>query len=431
LIVASDTKKKEEEKPFRLQEHVEWIAVAFVLALTVRCFVVEAYQIPTGSMAPALYGKNADVTCPDCGTKYTVGVGDSPYFQFTCPSCGREGGGETGRVKNHGGDRILVSKDLYLFSKPRRWEVFVFKSHERDKQNMNFVKRIVGLPGEHIELRDGQVFADGVIVSKPDRVQNVLWQEAYKWDGTKATDNWNPTGDWAVMPEGLLLRQESDAWQTVEYNKRITDFYPYDGRPGDNLVSDLCVSGRLRMDSTACAFTAGVWADSTAVKATFIPAGSLLNVELRVNEQVMGEKQVALTSDRSFDFTVFTVDGRYGVDVNGDEVMRFQEVIRAEDTPLFTKANGVFFQGQGGKLLVSNPEIKRDVYYRTAVAPGRPDSMAGIAYSIDIPQKNYLGLGDNSPVSSDSRVWGTVPEENILGKAFFLFWPPTRIKPVI
>jgi len=429
--VSSNGKKKEEQKPFRLQEHVEWIAVAFVLALTVRCFVVEAYQIPTGSMAPALYGKTAEIACPECGTKYTVGVGDSPYFSFTCPACGREGGGETARVKVRGGDRILVSKDLYLFSKPRRWEVFVFKSPEKDRQNMNFVKRIIGLPGEHIELRDGQVFVDGVMIAKGDRVQNVLWQEAYKWDSAKAAANWEPAGDWSVVPEGLLLGADSDAWQTVKYNKLITDFYPYDGRPGDNYVSDLYASGHLRMDSTACAFTAGVWADTRSVKANFTTSGSMLNVDLRINEQVVGEKQVALATDRSFDFAVFTVDGRSEVDVNGEEAIRYQETVTAEDTPLFTKSNGVFFQGQGGKLLVSDPEIKRDVYYRTAVAPGRPDSMAGIAYSIDIPQGNYLALGDNSPVSSDSRVWGPVPQENILGKAFFLFWPPTRIKPVI
>ena len=48
----------------------------------------------------------------------------------------------------------------------------------------------------------------------------------------------------------------------------------------------------------------------------------------------------------------------------------------------------------------------------------------------DVPEGHYLGLGDNSPISRDSRVWGFVPEENILGKAFFVFWPMLRMGPV-
>jgi signal peptidase I len=40
-----------------------------------------------------------------------------------------------------------------------------------------------------------------------------------------------------------------------------------------------------------------------------------------------------------------------------------------------------------------------------------------------VPPRNYFALGDNSFHSSDSRDWGTVPQENIMGHGVFVYWP--------
>src|SRR5436190_22957438 len=61
-----------------IRETVESIVVAFVLAFLFRTFEAEAFVIPTGSMAPTLYGQQRDVTCAHCGTRFAAGVSSVP-----------------------------------------------------------------------------------------------------------------------------------------------------------------------------------------------------------------------------------------------------------------------------------------------------------------------------------------------------------------
>lgn len=44
-----------------------------------------------------------------------------------------------------------------------------------------------------------------------------------------------------------------------------------------------------------------------------------------------------------------------------------------------------------------------------------------------IPSGDYFVMGDNRPQSSDSRTWGLVPSEDIVGRSFFRYWPPNEV----
>jgi len=67
------------------------------------------------------------------------------------------------------------------------------------------------------------------------------------------------------------------------------------------------------------------------------------------------------------------------------------------------------------------PEFSRRYYYNRGEF-----AQAGI--KITVPKDSFFVLGDNSASSQDSRYWGFVPGENILGKAILIYWPPRRIR---
>lgn len=123
-------------------------------------FVAEAYKIPTNGMAPALWGNHVRGTCPRCGATTICSVPDEyesleDGLEMVCTN-------ELTAVRvaapdspNHGGDRIIASK----FLTPRRWDIIVFRFPAIPEEN--YVKRLVGLPGETIYLKDGDVWING------------------------------------------------------------------------------------------------------------------------------------------------------------------------------------------------------------------------------------------------------------------------------
>lgn len=72
--------------------------------------------------------------------------------------------------------------------------------------------------------------------------------------------------------------------------------------------------------------------------------------------------------------------------------------------------------------LLNTPQIFRDNFYYNRGNYGEEEK------AIVVPLGHYFVLGDNSGSSLDSRFWGFVPRKNVLGKAFFIFWPPHRMR---
>ena len=171
----------------------ESLLVAFILALIFMQFVMQAFRIPTGSMAETLRGAHFVLRCPQCGYRYDQGFDPRKYglpkdtipsgyirsLPSRCPSCGHYPSNiRAMQVSN--GDRILVLKCIYQFLEPKRWDVVVFKNPVDPL--VNYIKRLIGRPGETVEIIDGDIYIDGQIARKPPKVQNELWMPIYNND---------------------------------------------------------------------------------------------------------------------------------------------------------------------------------------------------------------------------------------------------------
>ncbi len=181
---AKSVKAPAAQQTHAVRETVESIVIAFVLAFLFSTFEAEAFVIPTGSMAPTLMGRHKDVDCPKCGYRYQVSASeeqsDDPrvvpvdVVAGMCPMCHyvlpmRSNlptnvpeslrAGDIEHQSSYNGDRILVNKYIYTFSEPERWDIVVFKFPGDAK--VNYIKRLVGLPGETLRIYHGDLFVGG------------------------------------------------------------------------------------------------------------------------------------------------------------------------------------------------------------------------------------------------------------------------------
>ena len=243
-----EKQKKKTPNQDGTRETFESIVVAFILAFLFRAFEAEAFVIPTGSMAPTLYGRHKEVTCEQCGFVWALGASGEldpktgihhPHNRIDealCPNC---------RFLNHvrdlpvfKGDRILVNKFPYEFAKPKRWDVPVFKFPE--EPTTNYIKRLVGLPNETLLIKRGNLYRveddrSRTILRKPPAKQKELQITVYdanhpetalhekgwpkRWAPVEKLDD--PVSDSGIAPIAGWAESAS-GWQTSDDSRSFT-----------------------------------------------------------------------------------------------------------------------------------------------------------------------------------------------------------------
>lgn len=263
------------EKARSNRETVESIIIAVILAFLFRAFEAEAFVIPTGSMAPTLQGRHFDVKCEKCQHRYRTGASDeySILTATTCPICRYTMKLDFLTEPDEcpmSGDRILVNKFAYELKEPQRWDIIVFKYPGNAK--VNYIKRLVGLPGERVRVQYGNVYVKkqtdaGFQVARktPDKVQAMLqlvddtgfipaeltaagwplrWQ-AWSPDGRAAKTAWKPSANGGSFAcDGSAA---GEAW--LRYHHLAPTFFDWRELAGGKTPADMKTrSGELITD---------------------------------------------------------------------------------------------------------------------------------------------------------------------------------------
>jgi signal peptidase I len=292
-------------------------------------------------------------------------------------------GDDYGRRK---GDRLLAAKAPLLFGEPSRWGITVFKYPLF--RPTNFIKRLVGLPGEHLQIKGGDIYVNGKCVAKPEPVQDTLWfplfpDESRSYSGGASRQFVSDgTGEWKFDANDSATgtaRASHTAWAIYDSS---------------------CPDVRVSFDLDASALTSHE--DTTPY-----PGSALVRIDgggRRVELEV-GRDDVWLTAPgvarRKLDADGYASSGRIGFAV-ADRVVRVWRggrlVERIETADEENVSGGrqqqVWIGVSGGTAKFGSIQVERDLQYGE-VAPN----------DWQIPEGCYFMLGDNTNASRDSRLW--------------------------
>jgi signal peptidase I len=349
------------------KENLDAIAVAFIVALIIRCFCIEVFKIPSNSMRPTLFG--------DPKT----------------------------------GDKIIVNKLYYHFYPVERFDVVVFK-YPLDTSK-NYVKRAVGVPNEDFMVLGGDIYTRK---GEPDRfqvarkswkIQESIWLPFYEAD---LTDDKAWRGKWITPP--------SPAWK-VEGGKLAVHADPNNWKECQFTFSDEIVDDthkavpdvRFGLAFTLTAASGGVCASIATSEGRF--AVKLFADEDGVFEDssedgvLVSSKPLAarLVQGQEHTLVLAAYDGCAQVALDGEELLRYEyrAPLAAPPGPRPVSPEIRFAVMRGGAEF-AKLDIRRDIYYlgRDSIPEGMPSE----GY-VHIPEDCYVVMGDNSPTSKDSRMW--------------------------
>ncbi len=150
------------------------IILSALPTLVVRPFLLEIASIPTNSMAPTVLAEHLRSTCPTCKkNNYGATIGDQTGFFEPRMICENFHVAHVNDFENHiyEGDQFLVARYL----RPRRWDVITFRYPAQPE--ILQTRRVVGLPGETIKIRDGRVWINDRKVELPAHLKGITYLE--------------------------------------------------------------------------------------------------------------------------------------------------------------------------------------------------------------------------------------------------------------
>jgi signal peptidase I len=334
-----------------IREWFDSILFAVVAATLIRWLFFEAFTIPTPSMENSLLvGDFLFVSKLHYGTR-------TPKTPLQVPLTHQTVWGTN--IPSYTDAVQLPQLRLPGFSEVKRGDVVVFNyppelQHPVDLKT-NYIKRCMGLPGDKIEVRDLQVFANGTAVENPPRMENEYFV---------ATTT-------AVNEEKIFKENGVSEYNT--YTESYNDTIPGNDQPGYLIYTTVEIAEKIKQYD-------------------FVKGITLVKASKEISEPGLYPQSALFKWNRDNYGPVIVPKKDVTIDLTPENVAMYGPVIKN-----FEGNDDVVLEEQAIKIAgkaVSKYTFKQDYYFM---------------------------MGDNRHNSADSRYWGFVPMDHIVGKAVFVW----------
>ncbi|HTN75580.1 MAG TPA: signal peptidase I [Pirellulaceae bacterium] len=439
-------------KPIRIQRWF-WPAVlllpaltAISIALTWKFSALPEARIVGPSMAPALLGKHGEVACDDCQFAFQFDLEETPLSErLICPNCGRLQA-STDNVRVEAGDRVPIDAEILQSRAPRRFDLVAFSLPEEPEKLA--VKRVIGVPGDRVAIRQGELYINDKLLRKSLVEQQQLGvlvndnqfrarsqpQVASHWRPDEADTSWRNVrgadGPYQFVQLPTNPAPANSRWNWLSYHPQLSFDTPANDPPSllDNDAYNQTLARPLNdvFDYRLCARIGLDHSPEFAIRAHDGWRSWLMEVSLTAGVATLtceGEPPqtvpLGIQLDRSrgwVDLEFSLVDEQCLCALDGQVI--FQTEIARGKTPRALPIPFLSLAGRAGQAIeVSQLRVYRDIYYLDPVGLSQPWT-TGPTLGPD----EYFVLGDNAPVSTDSRQFGPILRAAMRG----LVRPPVR-----
>ncbi|MCA9020022.1 MAG: signal peptidase I, partial [Planctomycetaceae bacterium] len=435
----------------------------------------------------------------------------------TCPNCDTNSI-DLAQVPRNEGDQLLVFKHAYYLKPPARWDVAVFQNPIKPTQA--YVKRVVGLPGEAVQVKEGDLYINGEIQRKDLKTQRAVrllvhdhqfqpseddfFQPRFSVvEADEAQEQNQPASPaWKEQSDGFLFTsdgKDADTWSWVRYQHWVRqgghhltevplEKWPEEIEKPEPVLAAIqydelkqLLSCKGAMPAEDChrllnqteddafryavallyekshvapvldryAYNSGVENQTAIPVHDFLfecdlqvksPEGELA-IELfdgqhhfrnvidfkqrQVNLFIDDRKQPIRTGPLRSDFRsqpvkleMSVMDRQTLFAINGE--LAYQPLLFSKiSEPRAEIRVPLQFGARGGTFKLTGLKLFRDIHYT------RGKALHGVDEPYRLDENSYFMLGDNSPVSLDSRSWadGKVDQKYLLGKPFLVHLP--------
>jgi type IV secretory pathway protease TraF len=384
----------------------------------------DAY-ITSGSMAQSFWGPSFLVKCGDCGYSFRCDAEKKEFvpsdFRAVCPNCAHGDNSLTHTNLNEYGQQVNYDSRSADQGALKRWTTVAFQASGVSKTAG--IKRIVGLPSEWIEIRQGDIHVDGRLLRKSLPTQRelaVLVHDATHRSIRKPASNpWQAASEvsaWTQTHTGFVFHATRDSPSEVidwlEYRNRPNEpkalgmTRPAEAPINDNLgynqaisrelneVRDIMLSCWVRLSGAGGLVLS---ADDGVHPIEIDISADDNTLSVRVEDQVIQRVRIPSLASQQRKLELSLFDRQFLFAIDGRTLIKFQLPGRPlhplDSRPLRIGASNL-------RVWVSQLRVYRDIFYlndRGLALPWRVERRLG-------PDEYFL-LGDNPPISLDSRHW--------------------------